>query len=112
MHEVENFLAHYGKIGMKWGRRSGRSVSSDYTSSTKLRKKGHKQLSNEELKSAIGRMQLEKQYKDLNPKGFSLANKWVASALAVGVTVNSAIAFKNSAAGSAIIKAVETKLGK
>lgn len=59
---VDAFLSHYGVRGMKWGvRKSG--------ASTKKKKKSGpppaKSLSDEQLRAAINRMQLERQYTDL-----------------------------------------------
>jgi hypothetical protein len=108
MNNTEDFLAHYGKLGMKWGRRSGTSVSSDYTSVSPLRKQSYKSLSNAELKTAISRMQLEKQYKDLNPKGLSRANKVALGILATGATINTAMAFKDTAAGKAVVQGIKS----
>lgn len=68
---INEFLAHYGIIGMHWGIRQGRrtgkrTASSDYTRSRKLMKKKISEMSNEELKTVSSRLQLEKNYKDLN----------------------------------------------
>lgn len=78
-------LAHYGVLGMKWGvrrtpaqlaRASGRSVketaekekksaSSGKAASSSSAKKSLSDLSDDELRSRISRLELEKRYKDL-----------------------------------------------
>ena len=109
--EVDNFLAHYGKKGMKWGVRKA-NLSPEHASVKAIRKSKAKSLTDAELKQAIGRMNLEKQYKDLNPKGISKANKIALSILAIGTTVNSAIMFVNSPAGKAVVDNVKKVLAK
>jgi len=99
-NKTEDFLAHYGKLGMKWGRRNNRSAENVAVSV--LRKKGAHHLSDSELKQAIGRMQLERQYRELNPKGISKGQKIVVGVLALGTTINSVLAFRNSALGRSI----------
>lgn len=64
---VEEFLSHHGVKGMKWGIRKDRR-SGNAKGSTSSHKPAH-ELSDEELKRAIERMNLEQQYKNLlNPK--------------------------------------------
>jgi hypothetical protein len=103
--DLEDFLAHYGVRGMKWGRRNARS--SENLATGLLRKKPASSLSDAELKQAISRMNLEKQYRDLNPRGLSKANKVVLGIVALGTTVNSVINFKNSPFGQTIVKSVK-----
>lgn len=78
-------LAHYGVKGMKWGvrryqnkdgsytskgkNRRKKTNSFDYESTKNLRKKSYKELSNKELKTLNKRMNLEAEYKRLNPQG-------------------------------------------
>lgn len=77
-------LKHYGILGMKWGvrryqnkdgsltaagkrRQKGQKIDNDNDASDdykKARSKSTKQMSNEELRAAIGRLQMEKQYRD------------------------------------------------
>lgn len=72
---VEDFLKHYGVKGMKWGRRKADRLpaSSEATAATAAVKKAKsnsvKSLTNEELRTAIQRMQLEQQFNQLRPKG-------------------------------------------
>lgn len=121
---VDNFLVHFGVRGMRWGvrRSSGgsggvsiapkRPHSSEHTALTTIKPKKAKELSDSELKSAIGRMNLERQYNSLNPKGFTRANKVVLAALAVGTTANAAYAFSQSPTGKAIAQGVKVALTK
>lgn len=91
---IQNELYHYGVKGMKWGVRKTpvRSPSKSKKSKSglfnlKLRKpktkiasskkstsestKSISEMSDDELRRAINRMQMEKQYKDLSPKQIS-----------------------------------------
>jgi|SRR5690606_6592953 len=84
---AEDFLAHYGVKGMKWGRRKdndGPSLSDrlrggpkepdsmDSTKAKHLQKRvgrsGTDALSNRELQELVTRMNLEQQYNRLTPK--------------------------------------------
>jgi len=59
---MDKFISHYGIKGMKWG------IRKDYrTSGQKLTAKA-KSMSEEQLRSSIKRMQLERQYADLVAK--------------------------------------------
>lgn len=77
-----NFLQHHGILGMKWGHRKASSVSEEshdsaraHAAHTKLKKEGISSLSNDELKSLTQRMQLEKQYKDLDSRTVTKGEK-------------------------------------
>ena len=86
-----NYLEHHGVLGMKWGVRksrpsSGRTSSAKRASSftfgrtktknkaktrtnseeTKPKKKSIKDMSDDELKTQINRLELEKRYRDLS----------------------------------------------
>lgn len=65
-------LAHYGILGMKWGVRRSRSKLS----------RNAKFLSNEELSTAIRRIELEKRYTQLTTKEKKGAGKWVKEVVA------------------------------
>lgn len=53
---VESILAHFGIPGMKWGVRKGDKKSSV------------KDISDDELKKRVNRLNLEKRYADLRPE--------------------------------------------
>ena len=79
--EVDEFLKHYGVLGMKWGRRRSdaqlatarktrvrsRDAQKVQTLKKKAKKAGRDSLSNDELQTVIRRRELEKRYSDLNP---------------------------------------------
>lgn len=97
----EKFLAHYGVLGMKWGRRKPgtgkastrkkgstrsekkvaaqkvreKSQSPEYKKAQELKKKPAEQLTNEELRSLNNRLNLEKQYTQLTAKQKSEGRK-------------------------------------
>ena len=79
---MSNELTHYGVLGMRWGRRKGTTSSQDKTSDdhkrkVSLKKKKLSELTNAELRELTNRMQLEKQYKDLNRSNVSAGRKVV-----------------------------------
>ena len=80
----DDFLQHYGVLGMKWGHRKARSnVSSNKkpkstknttTSKPKPKPKPtQRELSDEELRAVINRMRLEREYADLRYRSSSRA---------------------------------------
>ena len=65
MSEVDQFLEHHGVKGQKWGiRNKKKQVFTDKQKTTF--KKAPAKLSDEELNRRIRRMQMERQYTDLN----------------------------------------------
>ena len=78
----DDFLQHYGVLGMKWGHRKARSTSSsnkkpkstkNTTTSKPKPKQTQKELSDEELRAVINRMRLEREYADLKYRSSSRA---------------------------------------
>ena len=80
----EDFLQHYGVLGMKWGHRKARSNASSNkkpkstknttTSKPKPKpKQTQRELSDEELRAVINRMRLEREYADLQYRSSSRA---------------------------------------
>ncbi len=86
-------IAHFGTLGMKWGVRksSGGGKSS----------KG-KELSDAELKSALSRLRMEKEYKGLTASETSAGQKFVSEVL-----LNSGKAVATTYATKAMTYAVE-----
>lgn len=100
--KTEEYLAHYGVVGMKWGKKGAASKSPTNEISIKAtpqkpahadavktleikataRTSGTKALSNAELQTAITRMNLEQQYSRLSPSSKSRGQKIVTDALA------------------------------
>lgn len=75
METIDEFLAHYGIRGMKWGvrRKNAPSVSSPDATKAKevaavVKKHGTKAVSNKELQDLVTRMNLEQQYSSLSKK--------------------------------------------
>jgi len=86
---TDDFLAHYGVKGMKWGTRKSKppkeGPSKDAQASLDLRARAKrskpKALSNAELQQAINRMNLEQQFKRLNVNEKPAIQRWMASTL-------------------------------
>lgn len=75
-------LQHFGVLGMKWGKRKGGSTASeDHGPVSNVKGKKASELSNAELKAAVARIKLEKEYKDLTKKDLSPGAKWVSGIL-------------------------------
>ena len=76
--DYQKYLIHYGIPGMRWGRRSGgvsKSGSADHVKAKEIKKKKLKNMSNADLKTLNERMQLESQYKRLNPAKVNVGKK-------------------------------------
>jgi hypothetical protein len=82
---TDEFLAHFGVRGMRWGVRTSRQTlpsSHDAAISARLSERvrksgGTKTLTNAELKQLVTRMNLEKQYSDLSKPQMSAGEKAV-----------------------------------
>lgn len=86
MQDVEDFLQHFGVVGMKWGHHKAKvPASSDAQKSLDVRAKAKKgkarALTNDELQLAINRMNLEQQFKRLSVNERPPIQRWVASTL-------------------------------
>ena len=60
----QDSLEHYGVLGMKWRQHKAKATST----TTKPKLKSVSEMSDEELRSKINRLEMEKRYKDLQPK--------------------------------------------
>ena len=96
---VQNELTHYGILGMKWGvrrnsaqlgkakgKRSTEDVHDDYKKAHSS--KSAKSMSNQELREANNRLQMEQQYEQLTKKRTSAGKKFVTGVIiAAGTSV-------------------------
>lgn len=87
---VENVLAHYGVKGMKWGVRRRRPTGPTHGDAKRAKavvgrvrtNRSTDVASNKDLRIAIERMNLERQYDSLRPKSASeKTRQWIASTL-------------------------------
>lgn len=80
-----DYLAHYGILGMKWGKKNGPPypLTSSQMSSSERKQNTPKaeDLSDEELNKKINRLRKEKEYEQLTAPEPSKAKKWVKSVL-------------------------------
>jgi hypothetical protein len=87
----QNFLEHYGILGMRWGvRRSRRELSSgpskspgskDYQEARALKRKRIKDMTNEELSTFTKRIRLEQEYRKVTKATKGKGRKLVEEAL-------------------------------
>lgn len=74
---IMNDLKHIGVLGMKWGVRKRGPASSDHVRSREIRKKHLSEMSNEEIRTVVNRLQLERAYKDVDYDTMSRGQKMV-----------------------------------
>lgn len=108
---VDEFLAHYGVPGMKWGKRKASSSSSetstpssDHKKVAQLRTKRPSEMSNEELRTLTNRMNLEQNYARLNPSKVSKGKKYLAAAVGTAGMAISIYNMANSPAAKSAMK--------
>lgn len=97
--EIEEFFEHHGVRGQKWGIRRGdnvlnrdqpRKTSREFRTAQELRKKRPEQLTNKQLETLNKRMNLERQYKNLNPSFIHSGKakvEFILGTLGLGITV-------------------------
>lgn len=115
---AEDTLAHYGVPGMKWGRRKGSSskdkttsvrrtpASADHTRAREIGKKKVSQMSNAELREITTRMQLEKQFKDLNTPTVKKGKSAIDKVLESSEKANKLVKAYNSPVGKFVRRTV------
>ena len=122
---MENELYHFGIKGMRWGVRryqnpdgsltnagkkrlsKGHTSNEENDSSNKSKTKTVKEMSDDELRQAITRIQLEQQYKNLSPKTVSNGKKFV-DTVANDVLKPAAIDIGKQVAKSLMVKGVNS----
>lgn len=117
--DVDNVLAHFGILGMRWGvrrktgsdglvvdRGSSNKGSEDYIKSRENRAKGYKNLSDKELKALTNRMNMEKQLRELTISDYSRGLDIVKAVTAAGTTIAGVYALSTTPMGQAIKKAL------
>lgn len=109
------YLEHFGVLGMKWGRRKAKGSSSGPSKSKKtkstrdpsnvelrrIQKKKPSEMSNDELRRANERLNLETQYRQLNSRDMSSGKTWVKNAaILAGTTAVTVVASKYANQGA------------
>lgn len=129
---IQDEIVHSGILGMKWGQRRARGpdgrvgsttkvssskktksksdVSEDHREARKLKKKGVKALSTNELKNLNNRLQLEKQYKDLTPNKYKQGMNLVKGVTAAGTTLAALYGLSKTPLGQQVTKWVSTAI--
>jgi len=101
---VNNYLAHHGVKGMKWGRRKDKLPSVDARRAQRLRTKSLDELTNKQLKELNNRDNMERQWRQAHPNGFTKGRNLATAALATAGLGVSAYNLVKSQAGQAAIK--------
>ena len=89
---VDEYLIHYGVLGMKWGKRKARVSKSSEQAPKKRR------MSNKELQARIKRLKLEKEFAQLtaSPPKTSRVDKLVKGAGTIAaLSTSAAVIYKN-----------------
>ena len=63
--DIEDYLAHYGRKGMKWYEHIFGRLQ-EHAKYNKSKKNEYKRLSDDELRTRINRLKLEREYKNLS----------------------------------------------
>lgn len=109
--DPDDFLAHYGVKGMKWGvrkdrvkkPRSKRPKSSEHEESRRIKKKKLSEMTNEEIATLTRRLQLESQYNRLNPNAYQQGRAAINEITSAINSANTIAGLPSSAIGKAVI---------
>lgn len=84
----QEYLCHYGVLGMRWGHRKGKKktskkvgTSKDYKRSKAIQKKSVKQMSNEELKIVTERLRLVNEFHNQASRSMKNGKHWAEAVL-------------------------------
>lgn len=81
-------LKHYGVLGMRWGRRSGGSITSSKTKkASKKNKKKVSEMSDSELREKVNRIQMEQQYSKLTSQNVKSGKQYIDKLIKTGATI-------------------------
>lgn len=105
MNKTNDFLAHWGVLGMRWGVRRDRSKTSSVKVSRKATKTKLSDIDDKELQDRVKRLQLEQQYAQLTQKKLSTGKQIVKDIL-----VNSAKQTATTYVTKYMTQGVETAL--
>ena len=110
-----NELRHYGVLGMKWGKR--RSEAELARARKSKGKSDVADMSDDELRRKVNRLQLEQQYSKLTgtdvSKGKQYVKKVIGAATATAAVTTTALTLYNNAGKiKRIVKSTASKVGK
>jgi hypothetical protein len=120
---IDEFIEHYGKRGMHWGihtekdffktgTKKARSTSSEAKRVQVLRRKHPSSLTNKQLKTVNERMNLEQQFKRLNPNKIQSGRRTAEEIMATVGVVFTAYAMSQTPLGKAAIAAGRKAIGR
>jgi hypothetical protein len=120
---VESILEHHGVKGMHWGirnpesrvrlaRRNKPPASSDFRKTLPHRGKPVHTLTNKQLKAVNERINLEQNYRRMNPSTLKKGSMAVGAIVGVATTATTIYNMYNSPAGKALISAGKKALKK
>lgn len=119
MADVDDFLAHYGVPGMKWGRRKGSSSTPTRTGThpdrahiDSLKRNKARTLSNSEIQKINNRLNLERQLSSLKQdaaqRSIKNGKSWADLALATVGTAGALYGLSKTPLGSRIVGGLKT----